>query len=257
LSTTLENIEVLFQSRQLFEKNVLNAVTNKDRAEIVHLLAVRMVNDLLKEHLNFVYLKDLSDFTLQHVLNILFKEIASEWVDYAIEDLGFTKTDAIAVLKDPKKVKFIRNLTKEYYRDFKKFIFEEISESFVQLLLLNSVQDTRSRMINTIINSDLIPNRSILNINSSDQLCESVLIANKKKTEAIEEIKLTIQDMEVGIRNQALKIDKRESLAEALPIYKRRLKELENVKLATYSNTLQRAKRAIVNALESREEEDS
>ncbi|MFT5661876.1 MAG: hypothetical protein ACI9TV_002524 [Sulfurimonas sp.] len=167
----------LFQDKVLFEKKILNVENNQDREDVVSILAIRLVRDSLKEHLNFLYIEKFSDFSLKQIVNIVFKEIANEWVDYAMHILNYSKSAALDELRIQHRVKFLKSLSSDYYNSFKDTIFEEIADTFIELLVQNTKKDKNSILINAVINSDLIPNRSVLNINSWNQLSECVKVA--------------------------------------------------------------------------------
>ena len=244
-----ERINKIFQSRMLFEKEILNVNSDKDRAEIIKILAVVFVRDVLKEHLNFLYIHKLSDFTLKQIANILFKEIANEWIDYAMHELKLSKEMALAELKQENRVSFIRTISSEYYKHYKKYIFEEIVDTFIELLVLNADMDKRSVFINAVINSDFFANRSILNINSSDQLCKYAKAAKDLHDEEVQYLRMKVSEIQEGILNPDLNMTKREDLNIILPTYDQKLKETLELKLEHYDSNLKRVKMALMASL--------
>ena len=82
-------VKELFDDRVLFEREVLRVENNNDRRDVVGILVNTLVRDTLKEHLNFLYIETFSDFSLKHIVNIIFKEMANEWADYAVTELGY------------------------------------------------------------------------------------------------------------------------------------------------------------------------
>ena len=167
----------LFTDKALFEKEVLNVENIKDRKDVVDILAISLVGDILKEHINFLYIEKFSDFSLKQIVNIVFREMANEWVDYAMNDLNYSKDDALNELRIDNRIKFLKSLSSDYYNFFKDCIFEKIADTFIELLVQNNKVDKKSILINAVINSYLIPNRSVLNINSWNQLNEYVKLA--------------------------------------------------------------------------------
>lgn len=244
-----EHINKLFQSRVMFEKEVLHVHNDHDRTEVINILATNLVRGVLREHLNFLYIHDLSNFTLQQIVNILFKEIANEWIDYAIDELKISKKEALEELKLEKRVQFLRLLATDYYKRFKEYIFGEIADTFIELLVLNTQVDKHSIFINKVINSDFIPNRSLLNINSSDQLCKAAKYAKDTKDMEVDYLETQIAEIQAGILNEKLSITKREDLNIILPSYEQKLKETQAIKLEDYEETLKRVKRAIIASL--------
>ena len=253
MDDTKEYVAELFENRRLFEKDVLNVVGDKDRAEITHILITTMINDLLKEHINFLYVKSFEDFSLKQIVNIFFREIASEWVDYAISELKFSKQEALEELKEQHRIMFIKQISQDYYKFFNTYIFEKIVDTFLALLVKNAFSDSHSVLINAVINSDYIPNRSIIGVNSSDQLCECAKEAQRLKDEKISELQSKLELMRTKINSQQIDSSKREALLLAYPTYEKKLKEVEDKKLESFNDVLQRFKRTFVQTLKDKE----
>ena len=249
MQDTKEFIDNLFTEKTLFEQEVLNVTSDHDRAEIIKILAVNIVGDILKEHLNFLYIKSLSDFTLKHIVNILFKEIASEWIDYAIDELKYSKEEALEALRLNNRVQLIKSLSQEYYTVYKGYIFREIADSFIELLALNAKVDKKSVLINAVINSNLIVDRSLLGINSSDQLCEYAKIALEAKEEKVNAFKLRLSEIKTAIENVKIKKVKREELHLLYASYEEKLKKVSLLKLDYFDENLKKVKKAIIKAL--------
>ena len=200
----------IFRNKDSFEKKVLNVQGDSDRKEIVRILALRLVRGILKEHLNFLYIKEFSDFTPTQIVNIVFREMANEWIDYAMKELNYRKEDALDELRIEDRIKLLKSLSSAYYKQFKNTIFGEIADTFMELLVQNAKVDTKSILINAVINSNLIPNRSVLNINSSNQLSECVKIALKlkaNKPEKIEKFHSTLTKVKKSIITSLLEQD--------------------------------------------------
>lgn len=250
MQTKQERIKSLFKSRILFEKEVLNVNGDQDREEIVHILAISFVGDILKEHINFLYIQNLSDFTLKPIVNLIFKEMASEWVDYAMHELEYSKNEALEELRIDNRVQFLRILADDYYKHYKDCIFEEIVDSFIELLVLNSDKNEKSRIINAVINSSLVPNRSVLGINSSDQLCKRAKAAKDLKNEKVAELQFKLAEIGEGMKDAKISQSKREDLSLVYPNYVKKLQAIKELKLEKFDDGLQRLKRAIISSLQ-------
>ena len=248
-----EYIRKLFEDRALFEKEVLNALTNKDREEIVHILADLLVLDRLKEHLNFMYINDISDFTLNQIVNIMFEEIANEWIDYAIHDLKLSKNDALEALQLEERIKFIKLLSQDYYLHFKEYIFEKIADTFVELLVFNSEKNTKNVFINSVINSDLFPERRILNFNSSDQLCKAAKRAKDLKNEKLHNFKARINQIQNARSKLNIPQVQKDEFNRAYKTYEKNIEEVQKLKLESFDETLLNVKKALMNTLMKKE----
>ncbi len=249
--TTEELIESIFAKKFIFEKEVLNIRSEKDKSNIMHILATSLVRNILKEHLNFVYLNKLSDFTLKHIINILFKKIASEWVMFAMEILKYSREEALEELQKRNRAKYIHSLAEDYYRNYKEFFYEEISNSFIELLASMNPSSDKIKLVNAVINSDLIANRSILNINSFDQLYQRVISAKNSKNMQIRVLQIKISNILVKLDSKDISERKKEDLLFVLPGYKDKKKKMSDRKLEDFDASLKRVKMAIFNSLKN------
>ena len=175
----------IFHDKIFFEKEVLNVKNNNDRRDVIAILIDTLVRDTLKEHLNFLYIENFSDFTLEQIVNIIFTEMANSWLNYAMDELSYSRDDALDELRIEHRVKFLKSLSRDYYNSLKNRIFEEIADTFIELLILNTKEDKKSVLINAVINSNLIPNRTTLNIKSWEHLEKCVKVAKDLKGENI------------------------------------------------------------------------
>ncbi|WP_455756128.1 hypothetical protein [Sulfurimonas sp.] len=251
MENSIKQIDKIFLNKNSFEKEILGVNSESDKSEIMKILSKTIVDETLKEHLSFLYIKDLSDFTLKHVVNILFKEIANEWIVYAMEDLHLSKQDALEELQVQSRVKLIHSLSADYYKHYKDSIFEEISESFIDLLGTIRSGSDKIVLVNAVINSDLIANRTILGINSFDQLYKKVKTAKNKKTSELSSLQMKIIDIKKEISNPTTDRDKKESLLAILPNYEKKVQEISEMRLESFEVSLQRVKRAIFNSLKN------
>ena len=244
-------VENIFTKRTTFEKEVLNVKSEKDKSEIVHMLTHVIVTDSLKEHINFLYLRELSDFTLKHIVNMLFKEFANEWIEYSMEILGSSKEVALEELQKPHRVKFIHTLADDYFKYYKEYFYEGIADTFIELLATMSPDSKKIKLVNAVINSNLIANRSVLNINSFDQLYRRVISAKNLKNIEVSTLQVKLSDILIELDCNSTSAKRREDLLTVLPAYEEKNKDIAGKKLEHFDGSLQRVKRAIFNALKS------
>lgn len=244
-----DHLKKFFENKALFEEAVFNVKNEKDRREILNILADTFVRDTLKEHLNFMHINNVSDFTLEQIINILFKEIANEWIDYAVHDLKLSKDEALEALQHEERVRFIKLLAEDYYKCIKKYIFEKIADSFIDLLVFNSQENTRSVFINAVINSDFILDRRILNINSSDQLCRAAKRAKELKDEKLHTFKKRIEQIQKGRSQLNIPKAQRDEFAQVYAMYEKKIKEVQMLKLENFDEMLLSVKKALISAL--------
>ena len=246
-----EIIKNIFRNSTLFEKEILHAVSDNDRSDIMKILAAHLVRDVLKEHINFLYVKDLEDFTLKQIVNILFKEIANEWISYAMDTLHYPKEKALVELQPKERVKLIHSIALTYYREYKSYIFEEIADTFIELVASISHSSERALLVNEVINSKLIANRTVLGINNFDQLHRKVKSAKNSKNSDVSSIQMKIADIIKDINSPDTSDEERERLLIVLPKFENKAEKTVAMKLENFDASLQRVKRAIVNSLNS------
>ncbi|MDQ7045122.1 MAG: hypothetical protein Q9M32_04330 [Sulfurimonas sp.] len=246
-----ELVENIFSNKSDFEKEVLNVLKEKDKSEIMHILAYSIVRDTLKEHLNFLHIKSLSDFTLKPVVNILFKEIANEWISYAMDLLDYSKEEALEILQNAHRVKLLHTLADDYFKHYKGYIYEEIADTFIDLLASMNQASDKVLLVNAVINSDLIANRSVLGINSFNQLYRRIIAAKNLKNIEVSALQIKLSDILIELDCNSTSAQRREILMSILPQYEEKNKKMSQMKLETFDASLQRVKRAILNALKN------
>ncbi len=244
-------INNLFSDKVIFEKEILDVKSEKDRSDIMRILSKSIVRESLKEHINFLYIKDIKDFTLKHIINILFKDIASEWVIYTGDVFNYSKEEALSELQSKERVKFIHLLVLNYYKYYKCYIFEEIANTFIELLASINNKSTKIILVNAVINSDLIANRNIIGVNSFDQLYRRVKSAKNLKNTDISYLQVKISEIISEIESDEITSPKKEELSATLLKYEKKVIEKKAVKLEKFDATLQRVKRAIFNSLKN------
>ena len=244
-------VEDIFSKKSIFEKEVLDVVREHDRLEIINILSVSIVRDILKEHLDFGHIQDLSDFTLEPVVNIIFKEIANEWIAYATEILSCSREFALEVLQLGRNAKFLHFLADDYARHCKPTIYEEIANSFIDLLASMDRKSKKVMLVNAVIHSDLIANRSMLGINSFEQLHKCIINAKNLKNIELTKLQNKLSDILKELSDNATNPERRELLSSVLKQYERKNEEMREQKLEAFDPTLQRVKRAIENALKN------
>jgi len=246
-----ELIKKIFTSRRFFEKNILDVNNENDKSEIMKILSKEMVDDVLKENINFLHVRTLEDFTLSPIVNILFKELANEWISYAMDILELSKEDALEELQEDNRVKFIHLIAADYYKFYKEYFYEKIANSFIDLLASMNQGSEKIRFVNSIINSNFIANRNILGINSFDQLYRRVKAAKNLKNIELGIVQSKISEILQEIEDPNIIYSKKENLLIVLPSYERKETLIKEKRLESYDSSLERVKMAVFNSLKS------
>ncbi|MCX6051506.1 MAG: hypothetical protein NTZ60_03240 [Campylobacterales bacterium] len=246
--TTLEKEEFtvrLFSSKSLFEEEILRAKSDAHRAEIMKILAVHLVRDALKEELNFLYIKNLSDFTLVPIKNILFKEIANEWLVFALEILHYSRDEALHELQDKKRVQFILSIVHQYLEKYQHFIFEEIIDTFLELVVAFPHAKNAKPLVEEVFQSHLI-NTKLLPVHNFEQLHTRVKAAINSKNMDINKIHIKMNEINEALAGKNLEIKLKTSLLKTLEQYQLKLDKINHETLEKFDATLKRIKDTMV-----------
>lgn len=247
--TTSELIENIFTHNSCFEKEVLGVDNEKERSDIMHILSDRIVRNILKDHISFLHIKKISDFTLKHVSNILFKELANEWIAFAVDLLDYTKEEALAVLQKKDRVKYLHDISDKYYKIYKDYFYEDIANTFIDLLASLNQSSTKVVLVNAAINSELIPNRSMLGINSFDQLYRRIISAKNLKNAEVSALQIKLSDILLKLDSNTISDEKRDELLISLSKYEKKNEKMSVARLEDFDDSLKRVKMAIINSL--------
>lgn len=244
-----EYIKKVFSDTELFEEDILNVVTTKDREEIMKIIAELLVRDLLKDEINFLYMRSFSDFSLTPIPNIIYKEIASEWVVYAMEVLHISREDALQELHGKDRVQFILSLVRRYLKEYRSYIFEEIANSFIELV--DRIPNARNGdiVIEEVLESDFILNKKLLYIRDFGELWRRVRIARNSKSLAISKIEAKIDETRSFLERDNISQEKKDTLSKKLENQKIELEELSETTLDKFDDPLQKVKDAMINSM--------
>ncbi|WP_373002463.1 hypothetical protein [Sulfurimonas sp.] len=242
-------IDKLFKDRALFEWEVLHVSSHYDRLEIMEILAQTLVRGKLKYEINFLYLKNYSDFKFTQIVNIIFHEIANEWISFATEVLYYPKKEAVAELQDKARVKFIHAIAKGYYEKYKRQIFEEIADTFIELVS-NVKQDKEvAHLIQETLQSDLIKNRQILEMHNFSQLYSRIKAAQNNKNSDITTAKMKVFEIRGKYTNPTIDTDEKQRLHSLLDKADKELSKLKHLGLDKFDPGVKRLKDTMVQSM--------
>jgi len=244
-------IEKIFKNKALFEWEVLHVSSHYDRLEIMEVLAHILVREKLRYELNFLYLKSYDDFNFSQIVNIIFHEIANEWVSFATDILHYPKQDAIQELQNKIRVRFIHSLAKEYYEKYRRKIFEEVGDTFIELVASTSSEKSITRVIHETLESSLIKNRQILDMHNFKQLYKRTKIARNIKSSDINSLKIKINDLKTLYRDASINKDEKERLYSQIERAHKELERLADCGLDNFDKAIKRLKDTMVQSMMS------
>jgi len=189
-------VNAIFSQEEIFEKYILNVLNEEDRKEVLKILSKRIINTLLREELNFLYMKSLDNFKFSLIINKLFHEIANEWFSYAQDLLYYEQEDALDILQEKEHVSFLFRVVKSYFREYKSFFTKEIANSFIALIETMPSPTTSNELITEVLNSDFVKKQNVSVIYSYSQLWTRVKSAHNIKQKQIAKLQIKIDEAE-------------------------------------------------------------
>lgn len=244
-------IEKIFKNKALFEWEVLHVSSHYDRLEVMEVIAHILVREKLRYELNFLYLEKFEDFKFTQIVNIIFHQIANEWVSFATEILNYPKRDAIQEIQNRERVKFIHSLAKEYYEKYRRKIFEEVGDSFIELVASIKSEKNITRVIHETLESNLIKNRQILDMHNFYQLHKRTKIARNIKNSDITTLKIKIDELKIIYADADTKRDEKERIYSQIERLHKELERVANYGLDHFDKAIKRLKDTMVQSMMS------
>lgn len=242
-------IDELFKDRALFEWEVLHVSSHYDRLEVMEILAQTLVRDKLKYEINFLYLQSYENFKFTQIINILFHEIANEWMSFATEVLYYPKREAVGELNDKARVKFIHDIAEDYYEKYRRYIFEEVADTFIELVSNTKQNNRTTKLIQETLQSDLIKNRQILEMHNFSQLYNRIEAAQNTKDSDITNAKTKVIEIKKKYTNSMIDADEKQRLHNLLDKAEKELSKLKNLRLDKFDPGIKRLKDTMVQTM--------
>jgi len=229
LTTEVEELVTsIFSDKIVFEKYVLNVTCNNDRIDVMDILSKRLVRILLKEELNFLYMQDLSNFKFSLIVNLLFREIANEWVSYAEESLDLSMDEALEIIQHKEKVLFLLGFVKEYFRQYKIYFVQEIADTFIELIDHMPSPSMSSDLINDVLKSGFVKSQGISVVYNYSQLWGRVKNAHKLKKVDITKLQIRITEAKDAQQRKKLEYEEEVLVLKPLAYFDDALLRLRN-----------------------------
>lgn len=187
-----KRVTAIFSSNIEFEKHVLDIQSNSDRVEVMQILANRLIRILLKEELSFIHMKDLNSFKFSLITNLLFRELASEWVSYAQEFLYYERSDALEVIQEKGRVLFLLSLSREYFTSYKIYFVQEIADTFIELIESMPTYAKSNALIDEVLQSDFVKTKNVSVVQSYSQLWRHVKNAQFLKKKEMSRVQIKV-----------------------------------------------------------------
>ena len=239
----------LFSNKKLFELKVLDVKSSEDRLEIMNILVEALIRDRLKCELNFLYMQDFKRFKFSLIVNLLFKEVADEWLSFASEVLQYSREKSLFEIQDKERVAFIYSLSQEYFLEFKKLFFAEISNTFLELAEVAISSRNHNELIEYVLQSSLIKDRGTFVLQSYSQLLSRIKSAKNYKNEKLSNIQVKIAEVKISLEPKELSLEDIKRYEALLLQYKNEKEALENSSLDNFDGALKRLKETMIESM--------
>jgi len=239
-------IHQLFSSQKLFEKYILDVYGDDDRLEIMEILSDRIVNILLRDEFNFLYMRSLKNFKFSLVVNILFKEIANEWVFYAQEQLLYSKEEALNTIQDKERVLFLLKLIKSYFNKYKICFAQNIADSFIKLIQTMPDATLNNELIKRVLRSGFVKDKNIAIVINYSQLWNRVRQAHNNKNRQLAKYQVEISELSDQLKFNDNNEIKESELLSKLKRYEFESEVLENKSLAYFDDAIKRLRNTMI-----------
>jgi len=234
-------INRIFGEQSFFENKILGVDTSQDRLEIMQILSTKLIENDLKHELNFLHMKSLSSFKFSLIIHLLFKEFASEWVSFAIEELSFSKEEALDEIQDKKRVLYLHDIVKFYFANYKIEFVKKIADSFISLVDIAPTATFNNKIVKEVLESNLLKNDNVLVVHSYHQLWSRVKEAHNKRSFEIAKIQVQIADLSTEKES--------EKTVEHIKNCSNKIKKLEEKSLGEFSESLLRIRSTMINVM--------
>jgi len=133
-------------------------------------------------------MKNLETFNFSLIINLLFKELANEWINYAEEELHCKKISALDQIQPVSRVHFIYDMSKHYFMQHKIVFAQEIANTFIELIAKTSAATLNTQIIKDVLSSNLLTSKGVLVVHNYHSLWTRVREAQQKKKIEIQKL---------------------------------------------------------------------
>lgn len=250
----------VFQDKPVFESKVLDIQNEKDRVEVVEMIASQLIQETLCESLNFSRLKSYDDFSLDGILNAMTQLVSTEAELYLQEKHKYSAVIAKEAVVENQR--FIRLHCQAYYTHYGYILFEKIADSyFSNVAALSSAKHASKVLREAIEGSEETPpitafknsRRVVYTITQAWQRVHQAYLARK---ENIGKIQLELSALLEEIEKSPQESDEEKKLLVTKYAEKEALLEqIREKPLDFFNGTVKMMKTAIVQRLTDLSEE--
>jgi len=239
-------INKLFNNVELFEWDVLHISSNIDRAEVMEIIAENLVYNNLKDEINFLNITNIEKINFKKIKSSIFSEIINEWLNFCDDVLMYPKKDAILVVKQGERIKFIYSLVNSYYDKFHRIIFSKMFDTFLEYFNKTPITNNQQIFIEKILQSNLNEDKNFFTIHKFIQLQSRVKIAQNKKNKEIDNINIKIKELMEKLNHSQAEDDE---IVLKIEDYDYEVNELEKKGLYEFDEIIAKLRNNMIDAM--------
>lgn len=230
-----ELVKNIFSNKATFEKYVLEIDSEVERKAKALALSSKIIQVLLLDELNFLYMQNLDAFKLSLIQNLIFKEFASEWMLYACHKLKYSREDAMREIEPRERVIFLLSVVKIYFQKYKIYFAQEIANTFIELIGSMPTSTLDNELVKEVLKSEFLKENGLCVVNSYNQLWSRVKKAQEYKENELKKLGLKIKEF---LQEKDMRLVKKFEYEEAL---------LEEKALALFDQSIKHIRDTMVN----------
>ena len=251
-------IASLFKDRALLEKEVLEIESDFDRYDVMKFIGKELVQERMKEELNFSYIKKYDDISIKNVQANMVKILIPEFLDYLQEEMRYSKTMAQQVVLNKKCIHFLQSFVSKYYDRFSHLIYEQSAESFLEKVASLTAADKATTLINECIEGHN-GHASLMIYESGERAAYSTLQAWTRvrqayltRKKAVKKLQIELSEIMESIESsQELSVEEQVQLEAHYLKKQAEIKALQNRSLDQYDASVKRMKQAMIESLQN------
>jgi hypothetical protein len=232
-----------------FKELFFDVHSSFQRLEIIQIFTYKFIRETLKEELNFLYIRNLSDLRFSLIINILFKEFANEWISFAQEELSYSREDSLNEIQNKKRVQFILSIVQDYFQNYKKYFFIEIIDTFFELIEGIPITSKKNYVVESVLNSGLMLRGNIPVMKSYSQLLAHVKAAKDVKNSNLSKLQIEISEISTNIEFGELELKDRQKQEFSLIQNREAVVKLQEMPLYNFNGALDRVKETMLDSM--------
>jgi len=253
-----EFITSLFKSITLFEKEVLEVESDFDRYDVMKFMGRQLVTQVMKEQLNFSYLKSYNDISTKNIKANMVKIFIDEFLEYLQEEHRYTLTMAQEVVLNRQCIHFLQAIVSKYYDRFSHLIYEQSVETFFEKVAALTEPSKANSLINECIEghnghaSLMVYKSGERAAYSTEQVWTRVRDAYLTRKKAVKKLQIelseTLEQMESTQNEYTL--EEQTALQDRYLRKQGEIKSLQQRSLDQYDASVKRMKEAMIESLQ-------